>query len=254
MYEEQPRVIPGGHYVVVARVIEAKDLPSIKSFDLWQTVTSFSLKQATENSDALPNVTTKVKLSRAGFPQQKRKTIVEKETSQPLWNQCFYFEGMDLANEELDGCAVNFEVSDRRKFGKDATIGSVELECSKVFEEHEHKVWHRWYHLTDPSGKRQGSQGQVKICVQVLRRGDEEATMANMDPEDSDSDSDSNSDSDDDDEKNDKAKNKLAKKSFLASLMEKETDTPAEEGEIEIWAIKANVYIGKDLPRMDWPI
>ena len=29
MYEEQPRVIPGGHYVVVARVIEAKDLPSI---------------------------------------------------------------------------------------------------------------------------------------------------------------------------------------------------------------------------------
>ena len=253
MYEEQPRVIPGGHYVVVARVIEAKDLPSIKSFDVWQTVTSFSLKQATENADALPNVTTKVKLSRAGFPQQKRKTIVEKETSQPLWNQCFYFEGMDLANGELDGCAVNFEVSDRRKFGKDATIGSVELECSKVFEEHEHKVWHRWYHLTDPSGKRQGSQGQVKICVQVLRRGDEEATMANMDPEDSDSDSDSNSDSDDDDEKNDKAKNKLAKKSFLASLMEKETDTPAEEGEIEIWAIKANVYIGKDLPRMDWP-
>ena len=76
MYEEQPRVIPGGHYVVVVRVIEAKDLPSIKSFDLWQTVTSFSLKQATENADALPNVTTKVKLSRAGFPQQKRKTKV----------------------------------------------------------------------------------------------------------------------------------------------------------------------------------
>ena len=135
MYEEQPRVIPAGNYVIVARVVEAKDVCAIKTFDLWQTITSFSLKAATENADALPNVTTKVKLSRAGFPTQKRKTAVEKETSQPLWNQCFYFEGMELARGELDGCTVNFEVSDARKFGKDATIGCVEIECSKVYDE-----------------------------------------------------------------------------------------------------------------------
>ena len=255
MYEEQPRVIPAGNYVIVARVVEAKDVCAIKTFDLWQTITSFSLKAATENADALPNVTTKVKLSRAGFPTQKRKTAVEKETSQPLWNQCFYFEGMELARGELDGCTVNFEVSDARKFGKDATIGCVEIECSKVYDEEDgREVWQRWYHLTDPTGKRQGSQGQVKICVKVLRRGDEDSAISHMDEVSSSEDEgNENDDNDDKDDKDDRAKNKLAKKSFLASLMQKETDTPAEEGEIEIWAIKANVYTGKDLPRMDWP-
>ena len=38
MYEEQPRVIPGGHYVVVARVIEAKDLPSINLIFSFKTL------------------------------------------------------------------------------------------------------------------------------------------------------------------------------------------------------------------------
>ena len=73
MYEEQPRVIPAGNYVIVARVVEAKDVCAIKTFDLWQTITSFSLKAATENADALPNVTTKVKLSRAGFSHAEKE-------------------------------------------------------------------------------------------------------------------------------------------------------------------------------------
>ena len=91
MYEEQPRVIPAGNYVIVARVVEAKDVCAIKTFDMWQTITSFSVKAATENADALPNVTTKVKLSRAGFPTQKRKTAVEKETVAAALESMFLF-------------------------------------------------------------------------------------------------------------------------------------------------------------------
>ena len=249
MFEEQPRVLPAGRYTVVARVVEAKDVLAITSFDLIQTITTFSFKSQQENGDALPNVVAKVKLERAGFPSQKRKTICERETSQPLWNQNFFFDEMELANGELEGCTCTFDVCDERRFGKDKRIGTVELECAKVYEEQQHEVWQRWYHLTDPTGKRQGSQGQVKLCLQILRQGDE-GTAAHMDDV-----SDDNDDSDSDDDEETK-QNKRAKKSFMDSLLDltkNKLDEPAEEGEIEIWAIKANVYTGKDLPRMDWP-
>ena len=195
MFEEQPRVLPAGRYTVVARVVEAKDVLAITSFDLIQTITTFSFKSQQGNGDALPNVVAKVKLERAGFPSQKRKTICERETSQPLWNQNFFFDEMELANGELEGCTCTFDVCDERRFGKDKRIGTVELECAKVYEEQQHEVWQRWYHLTDPTGKRQGSQGQVKLCLQILRQGDE-GTAAHMDDV-----SDDNDDSDSDDTK-----------------------------------------------------
>ena len=43
-----------------------------------------------------------------GFPTQKRKTAVEKETSSPLWNQLFYFDDVEVAEGELEAGLIRY--------------------------------------------------------------------------------------------------------------------------------------------------
>ena len=101
-FAEEPTVSPAGVYQIRVRVIEAKDLSAINSFSLYQSLVSFSWKTNVESGDRLPNANAKVRLNRDGFKTEKRKTAVEKETATPLWNQQFYFDGVDVAEGELE--------------------------------------------------------------------------------------------------------------------------------------------------------
>jgi hypothetical protein len=104
---------------VSVRLVEAKNLQAIKAFNLFQTLMSFRLKTQTVHSDRLPNVVGKVYLERAGFDPQKRKTVVEKETAAPLWNQLFYFDDVEVATDELEACNVVVNICDKSRVGKD---------------------------------------------------------------------------------------------------------------------------------------
>ena len=92
-------------------MVEARDLSAISSFSLYQSLMSLSFKTQVESTDRLPNVVTRVLLQRDGFKTQKRKTMVEKETSSPLWNQLFYFDEVEVAEGELDACSLTFSVA-----------------------------------------------------------------------------------------------------------------------------------------------
>ena len=166
--------IPAGRYSVSVRLIEAKNLQAIQAFNLLQTLLSFKLKTQTVHADRLPNVVGKVQLQRAGFEPQKRKTVVEKETAAPLWNQLFYFDGVEVAENELEACNVVVNICDKSRIGKDMVIGSIDLNLAAVYAAPNHEYWNQWFSLTDFTGRRSGSQGEVCLCVTVLREGEQQ--------------------------------------------------------------------------------
>ena len=217
---DPPMVAPSGSYQVRVRVVEAKDLSAILNFSLYKSIMSLSWKSQVEAEDKLPNCQTVVRLQRDGFKDQKRKTIVEKETSSPLWNQLFYFEDVEVAEGELEACTIQIQVKDRTSIGRSLTIGTCDLNLAAVYLNDGHEVWNEWLTLTDTKGKREGSQGQVCVCVTVLRSCDEPIVHG-------------------DDESDDDAGG------FI-------TAAPAADNvEPETWILKAQVYAGRDLPRMD---
>ena len=133
-----------------------RDLSAILNFSLYKSLLSLSWKTQVEAEDKLPNCQAVVRLNRDGFKPQKRKTIVEKETSSPLWNQLFYFEDVEVAEGELDACSIQITVQDRTSIGRSLTIGTCDLNLASVYQMDGHEVWKEWMTLTDAKGKREG--------------------------------------------------------------------------------------------------
>ena len=216
---EEPVVSPAGVYQIRVRVIEGKDFSAINSFSLYQSLVSFSWKTNVESADRLPNAITKVRLNRDGFKTEKRKTAVEKETATPLWNQQFYFDGVDVAEGELEACTITITAADKSRIGGDRVIGTCDINLAAVYQEEGHELWQEWLTLTDQSQRRQGSQGQVCVCVSVLRAGDEPAIHG---------------DGEDDD-----------------AALSLGVPPAADNVKPKTYLLKAQLYSGRDLPRMD---
>jgi hypothetical protein len=49
-------------------------------------------------------------------------------------------------------------------------IGTVDINLSSCYMEKGHELWNEWLTLSDQKGRRQGSQGQLMVCVTVGRR------------------------------------------------------------------------------------
>ena len=218
--EDPPMVAPAGSYQVRVRVVEAKDLSAILNFSLYKSIMSLSWKTQVEAEDKLPNCQAVVKLNRDGFKAQKRKTIVEKETSSPLWNQLFYYEDVEVAEGELEACTIQINVKDRTSIGRALTIGTCDLNLASVYLNDGHEVWNEWLTLTDSRGKREGSQGQICVCVTVLRSCDEPVPHGDNETDD--------------------------EGGFVGP------PPAADNVDPETWILKAQVYSGRDLPRMDY--
>ena len=219
--EDEPMVAPEGQYQVRVRIIEAKDLSGILNFSLYQSIMSLSWKTQTEAEDKLPNCQAIVSLMRDGFKTQKRKTIVEKETSTPLWNQVFHFEGIDVAEGELDALTLQIAVKDKTSIGRALTIGTCDLNLDNIYAMKGHETWNEWLTLTDTSGRREGSQGQILVCVTVLESKDQPVVHGDEDSEE---------------------------EGFKMAAAPPSGDnlTPST------WILKANAYSARDLPRMDY--
>jgi len=222
---EEPTVTPAGTYQIRVRIVEAKDLSAISAFSLWQSITSLSWKTQVEATNDLPNVVGKVKLKRDGFPTQRRRTVVEKETSNPLWNQLFYFDEVEVEEGELAALSLTLKCVDRTRIGRDLVIGSCDLNLEAVYAEDGHELWYEWLTLTDKKGRRKGAQGAMCVCVTVLHSADDPKTHTEL------------HDSDDD------AKEELDGVAVSAYQ--------AKDEVLETWIVKASLYSGRDLPRMD---
>ena len=162
---------PAGAYSVAVRLVEAKNLQAIQAFSLLQTLMSFRLKTQTVHADRLPNVVGKVKLQRAGFEPQKRRTVIEKETAAPLWNQLFYFDRVEVAEDELEACNVVVNVCDKSRIGKDMVIGSVDINLAAVYLSDDARDLERVVHVDGFLGEAIGeSRGVVPVRDGAARR------------------------------------------------------------------------------------
>lgn len=237
---------PAGRYSVSVRLVEAKNLQAIKAFNLMQTLLSFRLKTQTTSTDRLPNVVGKVLLERAGFEPQKRKTVLEKETAAPLWNQLFYFEDLELATDELEACNVVINVVDKSRIGKDMIIGSVDINLAQVYLNNR-EIWNEWMTLSDFSGRRMGSQGEICLCVTVLAEGD--TPPVHLDEKFSDDEAEVAEVGAFETEKaRAKRLERAEKKAKQKELHELEEE---RKKNIVPFILKCNVYSGRDFPRMD---
>ena len=238
---------PAGRYSVAVRLVEAKNLQAIKAFNLMQTLMSFRLKTQTASSDRLPNVVGKVFLERAGFEPQKRKTVLEKETAAPLWNQLFYFEDLELATDELEACNIVVNVVDKSRIGKDMIIGSVDINLAQVYLNGKREIWNEWMTLSDFSGRRTGSQGEICLCVTVLAEGD--APPLHLDEKFSDDEADlAEVGAFETERARAKRLERAEKKAQQKALQEAEEE---RKKSIVPYILKCNVYNGREFPRMD---
>ena len=239
--------IPAGRYSVSVRLVEAKSLQAIQAFSLLDTLLSFKLKTQTVHADRLPNVVGKVYLERAGFEPQKRKTVVEKETAAPLWNQLFYFEDLEVAPNELEACNVVVDVCDKSRIGKAMIIGSVDLNLAAIYQLPDHEYWNQWFTLTDFMGRRSGSQGEVCLCVTVLKEGEQQ--KLHLDEKFSDDEEMPVEVGQFETEKQ-KARRLERAERKMRALQELE-EAENERKDVKAFILKVNVYNGRDYPRMD---
>ena len=238
---------PAGAYSVAVRLVEAKNLQAIQAFSLLQTLMSFRLKTQTVHADRLPNVVGKVKLQRAGFEPQKRKTVIEKETAAPLWNQLFYFDRVEVAEDELEACNVVVNVCDKSRIGKDMVIGSVDINLAAVYLSDTHEIWNEWYTLADFSGRRSGSQGELCLCVTVLRDGD--SPPLHLDEKFSEGEEEMVEVGQFETAKARAKRIKRAEQKALEKLQQDEAEMARKN--VQAYILKACVYSGREFPRMD---
>ena len=98
--------------------------------------------------------------------------MVEKETASPLWNQLFYFDTVEVATDELEACNVVVRVCDKLENLRGTwSSGASTSHLAAVYLSQGHEYWNEWFTLTDFSGRRSGSQGELCMCVTVLHEG-----------------------------------------------------------------------------------
>ena len=238
---------PAGRYTVSVRLVEAKNLQAIQAFNFFQTLMSFKLKTQTVHADRLPNVVGKVYLERAGFDPQKRKTVVEKETASPLWNQLFYFDTVEVATDELEACNVVVRVCDKSRIGKDMVIGSIDVNLAAVYLSQGHEYWNEWFTLTDFSGRRSGSQGELCMCVTVLHEGD--APPLHLDEKFSDGEGDVVEVGTFETEKQRAKRLERAERKAQQKLAAEEAENRRKN--VQTYTLKCSLYNGREFPRMD---
>ena len=144
---------------------------------------SFSWKTNVESADRLPNAIAKVRLNRDGFKTEKRKTAVEKETATPLWNQQFYFDGVDVAEGELEACTITVTACDKSRIGSDRVIGTCDLNLAAVYQEEGHELWQGVAHADGPVAATAGLAG-AGLRARRAPRGDEPAVHGDGEDED----------------------------------------------------------------------
>ena len=212
-----------------AQVIEAKGVFAIQRFSLLQ------LKSMLISNDRVPSAFVRVRLLRGdGTITPAQRTNIRRNTSTPLYESLFYFNDIHVGEGELATCVLQFAVYDRGRLGPHMLVGSVDMDLESIYQLPNHELWRKWVTVLDPRGRRDGPQGQIKICVAVLAKGDKPPDHGGEVADDGDGD-----------------EGELGDRGDLGGLDFSALGGGAKEETLP-YGLRLQAYAAMDLPRMDW--
>ena len=127
---------------------------------------------------ALPNPLAKVQLS-AGSVKRMQATEMFQATSSVYFDETKIFNEM-LSKDEFQDGSVTVQIEDDQGFFCNSLIGEAMLDLTDVHDSPGHEVFGKWLPLLNPA---QGSvlQGFLRVCVSVLRDGEQPKPHADED-------------------------------------------------------------------------
>ena len=212
-------------------MVEAKGVFAIQRFSLLQ------LKRNLISPDRVPSAFVRIRLLRGdGTVTPAQRTVVRRNTSTPLYESLFYFNDIHVAEGELATCVLQLSVYDRGRLGPHMLVGSIDMDLESVYQLPNHELWRKWVTVLDPRGKRDGPQGQLKLCVAVLAKGDKPPDHGGEVADEGDGDG-----------------GELGDIGDLGGLDLSALGGPAAKTESTVpYALRLQAYAAMDLPRMDW--
>lgn len=216
-------------------------------------ITRFSLshlRRHVASTDRAPSVFVRCSLRRGdGSSSPPQRTATRKATSSPLFEQLFYFSDVDVSEGELASCVLTLAAFDAGIFGPPMLVGAADFVLEGVWARPGHEVWRQWVPLADPSQRRKGPQGHLRVCVAVVAAGEAAPDHAGEAEGGDDDGPGEGGDAGfgDDDLMEGRSANVLDL--ITAGL----GGGGGAGGEAPVpWGVRASVYSGTDLPRTDW--
>ncbi|NWW15204.1 FR1L4 protein, partial [Falcunculus frontatus] len=148
-----------------SRLCSARDLfatPTPQSFQVGITVIE---AQKLVGVNINPFVVVKV-------GEEKRHTATQKSTNCPFYNEYFlfdFYEPRDILFHRL----IEISVFHSKKIPFLATcIGTFKMDVETVYSQPDHRFFHKWAVISDPTDTQAGVKGFVKCNISVSARGD----------------------------------------------------------------------------------
>nr|XP_013816978.1 PREDICTED: fer-1-like protein 4 [Apteryx mantelli mantelli] len=104
--------------------------------------------------------------------EEKRQTATQKSTNCPFYNEYFLFEFHE-PREVLFHRLIEISVFHSKKILFLGTcIGTFKMDVLTVYSQPDHRFFHKWAVISDPTDTRAGVKGFVKCNISVTARGD----------------------------------------------------------------------------------
>ncbi|NXG36057.1 FR1L4 protein, partial [Dromaius novaehollandiae] len=104
--------------------------------------------------------------------EEKRQTATQKSTNCPFYNEYFLFEFHE-PREVLFHRLIEISVFHSKKIPFLGTcIGTFKMDVVTVYSQPDHRFFHKWAVISDPTDTRAGVKGFVKCNISVTARGD----------------------------------------------------------------------------------
>ncbi|BFY97443.1 hypothetical protein BsWGS_00482 [Bradybaena similaris] len=123
---------------------------------------------------------------RVSLMNQVKQTRIQKSTTNPWWDESFFFNFHTPPSELVDEI-IDFSVYNSRTLRSDALIGGFKCDVGLIYDEPKHALVNKWVLISDPEEATAGAKGYLKISACVLGPGDVAPNMtAKQNDEDED--------------------------------------------------------------------
>ncbi|XP_060713707.1 fer-1-like protein 4 [Tachysurus vachellii] len=103
---------------------------------------------------------------------EKKHTATQKSTNCPFFNENFMFEFHETQNVLFDK-VIQISVFHKKMLAFLMThIGSFKIDIGTVYQQPDHRFYHKWAPITDPKDTHSGIKGYVKCTLSVMMKGD----------------------------------------------------------------------------------
>ncbi len=102
----------------------------------------------------------------------EKQTKIQKGTSQPYFNEVFFFN-INMSEAELCDEMIEFEVCNSRTLRADMKIGTFKMDLGYIYSQTKHSINRKWLLLSDDDDRMAGAKGYLKVSVNILGPGDE---------------------------------------------------------------------------------